>query len=136
MFSTLSHFGAFLSYFGANWVLVVLVLLGTVALGYVAFILRNWKLAVGAVVLVCVGLAYQKANMDGYKRRVNEEAQAQIKVLNGRLDALQHVAAEDALRAQRDSTEIAQLKKLASETPKNDSACLDVDAARRVRAIR
>lgn len=125
-----------LSYLGSNWVLVILVVLGTAALGYVSFILRNWKLALAAVLLVMLGLGYQKANMDGYKRKVNEDAQAQLTTLKHRLATLSLLNASDTKRAQADQATISELKRLARETPKNDGACLGIDAARRVRAIK
>jgi cell division protein FtsB len=127
---------AYLSYLGSNWVLVIICVLAVIVLGYLAFILKNWKIALAAIVLVCFGLAYQKANMDGYKRRVNEEAAAQVKLLNDRIATMTLVTALDAQRAKDDQEKISELERLASETPPNTGVCLDADATRRVRAIR
>jgi hypothetical protein len=71
-----------------------------------------------------------------YQRRVAEEAAAQVKVLQGRLDTVNAINSAYNARYSTDQKAIAQLKKAASETPKNDAACLPLDAARRVRSIK
>lgn len=124
-----------LSYLGSHWTLFVIVVLSVLGLAAASWFLKNWKLAAAAIVLTVAGLAYQSSNMDGYKRRVNEEAQAQVKTLQTRLLALSMITAADTQRATFDAYLNTKLDTLSRETPKNDSACLDADAARRVRAI-
>jgi hypothetical protein len=126
---------AYLSYLGAHWTLILSVGLTVVALAAAGFFLKNWRMAVAAVAILGAGFAYQWINMEGYKRRVAEEAQVQVHALQERLEGLQRVAVADTLRAVADHNKISELEKLASETPTNDRACLDADAARRVRAI-
>jgi cell division protein FtsB len=127
---------AALSYLGAHWTLIIVVVLAVAVLGYLAFILKNWKAALAAVVLVMAGLAYQSADLAGYKRRVNEEAQAQVKLLNSRLAVLEAVSKAYNARAAYDAATIKKLEDEAKETPANSDQCLPADAARRVRSIR
>lgn len=126
---------SYLSYFGSHWMLVIIVVLAVIAFVGLAWFTKNLKWVLAAVVLTIAGLAYQASNMDGYKRRVNEEAQVQVKLLQGRLDTLQHLTADDALRATANAYLNTKLDTLSRETPKNDGSCFDADAARRVRAI-
>ncbi len=125
-----------LSYLGAHWVLFILVVLSVSGLSAGAWFLKNWKLAAAAIVLTVVGLAYQAASMEGYKRKVAEDAQEQLRTLKHRLGAIQLTQALDAQRSTADVYLNSKLETLSRETPHNDSACLDIDAARRVRAIR
>ena len=126
---------AYLSYLGSHWSLFLIVVLSVVVLGTASWFLKNWKLAAAAILLVVAGLAYQSANMEGYKRKVAEDAQAQLSTLKFRLGALQLSQALDAQRATSYAYLNSQLDTLSRETPHNDGACLDLDAARRVRAI-
>jgi CBS-domain-containing membrane protein len=127
---------AALSYIGAHWALIVVVVLATMALGYLAFVLRNWKVALAAIVLVCAGLAYQSADLAGYKRRVNEESAARITQLESRIAVLDTLQNDNARRALADSLEISRLEGLASETPPNNGACFDAATSRRVRDVK
>jgi hypothetical protein len=126
---------ALLSYLGAHWALFISVVLATIGLSAASWFLKNWKFAAAAIALAVVGLAYQAADMEGYKRKVSEDAQEQLKTLNRRLGTLQLTQALDAQRASADAYLNSQLDTLSRETPPNASACLDADAARRVRAI-
>lgn len=127
---------AYVSYLGSHWELVIIVVLGVAVLGYGAFALRNWKIAAAAIVLTCLAFAYQRAQIDGYNRRVAEDVASQTKILQGRIDALNLLALKDAMQAQKDAANISELRKKSEDTPKNDSACLDRAAVGRVRDIR
>lgn len=124
-----------LSYLGSHWLLFIGVLLAIVGLGAAAWFLKNWKFALAAIVVAVLGIAYQSANMEGYKRRVNEEAQAQIVLLQKRLLSMAMITQADNQRATADAYLNTKLDALSRETPYNASACLPVDATRRVRAI-
>ena len=126
---------AYLSYLGSHWVLFISVVLIVIVLGAASWFLKNWKLAAGAIIVVVFGLAYQSANMDGYQRKVAEDAQAQIKVLGARLLAANIIASQDTQRATADAFLNSKLDALSRETPFNPAGCLSLDAARRVRAI-
>jgi hypothetical protein len=126
----------FLSYLGAHWVLFIVVVLLVVLLLAATWFLRNWKYAAAAILIAVVGLGYQAANMEGYKRKVSEDAQAQVVVLQKRLLAQSITAADDAKLASADAYLNSKLEALSRETPHNDSPCLDINSARRVRAIR
>lgn len=126
----------FLSYFAAHWVLFVIVVLAVIGLLAATWFLKNWKFAAAAIVLVIAALAYQSANMDGYKRKVDEDAKAQVVVLQKRLLAVNFALADDAKLAAANAELNSKLEALSRETPHNDSPCLDLAAARRVRAIR
>jgi hypothetical protein len=127
---------ALLSYLLSHWALVVGVLLLAAALSVGAWALKNLKLLAAAAAILCVGFAYQAVDMEGYKRRINEEHIAEVKVLKDRLDVLAAVTKAANDRYVADEQELATLKDQARETPANSSACLPLDAARRVRAIR
>lgn len=125
-----------LSYLGANFALVLVVVLAVVALGAVAWFARNWKVAVAAVVVAAAGLYAQQFDKNGYNRRVAEEVAEQTRVLQGRLDTLQAVNTADAERALAANARIAELEALAAQTPANNNQCLPEDAAKRVGDIR
>lgn len=125
-----------LSYLGANFALVLVVVLAVVALGAVAWFAKNWKVAVAAACVLAAGLAYQQVDKTAYQRRVSEEAAARVAVLQGRLDTLQAVNTADAERALAANARIAELEVLAAQTPANDASCLPEDAAKRVGDIR
>jgi hypothetical protein len=129
-------FWGFASYILAHWELILVCSLSVAALGYAAFILKNWKVAIAAVVIACCGLAYQGADMAGYNRKVAEDVAAQTEIYKNRLTALNNLALKNAAQAKVDADKINELESKASETPKNDGACLDAAAASRVRNIR
>lgn len=126
---------ALLSYLGAHWTLFIIVVLGTIGLGALAWFTKNLKYILAAAALVIAGLAYQSSNMDGYKRKVSEDAQAQVRVLQQRLLALSMITQADSQRATADAYLNSQLDTLSRETPHNDGPCLAVSAARRVWAV-
>jgi cell division protein FtsB len=115
--------------------LFIIVVLAVVGFGLLAWFTKNLKWVLGAVVLVIAGLAYQSANIDGYKRKAAEDAQAQVSLLQKRIGTLLLAQALDAKRASLDSYFNTKLDALSRETPYNPSPCLDLSAARRVRAI-
>lgn len=127
-------FGA-ASYVMAHWELIVVCVLAVAALGYAAFVLKNWKVALAAIIIACCGLAYQGADMAGYNRKVAEDVAAQTQIYKQRVDALNTLALKDAARAKSDAEKIEALQKVADATPKNDNTCFDVGTTRRVRAI-
>jgi hypothetical protein len=121
-----------MSYLGANFALVLVVVLAVLALAAVAWFAKNWKVAVVAVAVLAAGLAYQQIDKSAYQRRVSEEAAQQVKVLQGRLEILQTINAADAARSLADAERIANLELQAMQTPANDAPCLPEDAAKRV----
>jgi hypothetical protein len=129
------HSFAILSYLGSHWMLFIAVVLSVVGLAAASWFLKNWKFAAAAIVLTIAGFAYQASNIDGYKRKAAEDAQVQIDTLKNRILASAMIAAADTQRATADAYLNTQLDALSRETPPNASACLDADAARRVRAI-
>ena len=127
---------AYLSYLGAHWALIIAVALVVIVLGALAWFLKNWKLAIAAFTVLAVGFAYQAVDMQGYKRRVTEDAARQVKVLQERLDTLNAINRAYSSRYADDQKKLSELEKQASETPPNSSPGLPADAARRVRNIR
>lgn len=126
---------SYLSYLGSHWSLFLIVVLAVVGLGIAAWLTKNFWYVLGAVVLVIAGLAYQSSNIDGYKRKAAEDAQAQVLALSKRLLAANMSAALDAQRATADAYLNSRLDTLSRETPPNTGPCLDLAATRRVRAI-
>jgi apolipoprotein N-acyltransferase len=125
-----------LSYIGTNVALIVVVALLVIALGAVAWFAKNWKVAVAAVLILAAGLAYQQIDKNAYERRVSEEAAEKVKTLQARIDTMNQINQANAERAIEDATKIAEMERIASETPANAGACLDRDAAGRVRSIK
>lgn len=125
-----------LSYIGSTWALILVVVLAVVALGAVAWFSRNWKVAVAAIIVLALGLAYQQIDKNAYQRAVSEQAAAQVKALQARVALLNAVTKQDAERAAKDAAEIEQLREHAGQTPANTSPCLDDGAAARIGAIR
>lgn len=125
-----------LSYVGAHWFLILSVILGTAGLAAFAWFTKNWKAALAAIVLVFAGLAYQSADLGGYKRRIDEERAQEISTLKGRLATVSFITAFDTKRALDDADLNTKLETLAFDTPPNAGPCLDAAAAHRVWAIR
>jgi hypothetical protein len=125
-----------ISYIASNWELIVVVVLAVIALGAAAWFLKNWKIAVAAIVIAAFGFAYQSANMAGFNRAVAIETAVRTKLLQGRLDTLTTLAVKDNEQAIVDAKRINDLESIANETPKNDGFCLDASAVGRVQSIR
>lgn len=125
-----------LSYLSANFALVLATWLGVLALAAIAWFTKNWKAAVAAGFVLIAGLAYQQVDKNAYQRRVAEEAAQQVKVLQGRLDALAVANEADSARATTDTAALDSLRQQAAQTPANNAACFDVEAAKRVGGIR
>jgi hypothetical protein len=97
---------------------------------------NNWKLAVAALAVLAALAFVWQADRAGYQRRVAEEAAAQVKVLQDRLTVVNAINKAYTDRFTVDQKALAELKKAARETPKNDAPCLPAGAARRVQSIR
>jgi hypothetical protein len=123
-------------YLAAHWTLVLAVVLGVVGLGAAAFFLKNWKFAVAAIVLAIAGFLYQGAVTHGIQLQMARDAAIKVALLNGRLEAINKIAAQDADLARANAQRISELESLANDTPKNDGACLDLDAVNRLRNIK
>jgi hypothetical protein len=126
---------ATLAYLGSHWVLVIVVTLVVAGLGVAAYILKNLKFALAAIVIAVCGFAYQGAVTSGIQDQMNKDIAAQADLYKGRLNTLSDLALKNAAQAKIDADKIAELESKASETPKNDGACFDADAARRVSNI-
>lgn len=124
-----------LSYIGSNFALIVIVTLLVVAFGTIAWFTKNWKVAVTAVAILAIGLAYQQVDKNAYQRRIAEEAAARVRLLQAHLDTLNKVNQADAEQAAKDAAEIEQLRTVAGDTPDNASPGLPLDAAKRVGAV-
>lgn len=124
-----------LSYIMAHWFLILSVIGGTAALVAFAWFTKNWKAALAAVVLVFAALAYQSADLGGYKRALDEAKAREIAILQGRIDTLSLVGDLDAKRAAADAQLNHKDESLTLETPPNAGACLPRAAVSRLRAI-
>lgn len=98
-----------------------------------AFVLKHWKtfalvLAIGGIGITGFHLA---RSWDREKALV-----AQADTLKHRLGTITLLQATDAKRAQVNADALNKLKDVASDTPKDDTACLPRAAVGRVRAIR
>lgn len=127
---------AFLLYIMAHWVLVLIVTLSVIGLGAGAWFLKNWKLALAAIALAVAGFMYQGAVMHGINLQIANEAAGKIEILEDHIATLNKANALHNARALEDAKQIEELESSANETPANSSACLDADAARRVRNIK
>lgn len=125
----------FLTYFGSHWLLVIVVSLVVVALGLAAYVLKNLKFALAAIGVAAAGLAYQGAVTSGIQDQMQRDLAAKTELYEGRIKTLNDLAKRNAVQAKLDADKIEELERTASETPKNDGACLDADAANRVSNI-
>lgn len=116
------------------WILIGTI--GAAVLAYVAFILKNWKIAAAVAVLVALYFSHQGMYSAGYGAKVAEEAKKLTALLQGRIDTLESVAKEDAARADADADEIERLRTAAADTPVNATVALPAAAARRIRGIK
>ncbi len=127
---------ALLTYFAAHWMLASGVTLAVVALGLAAYVFKNAKLALAAIVLAIAGFMYQGAVTHGIELQLQKEMAIKVALLNGRIDTLNKANADHAARAVEDSKQISELEAKANETPPDNRPALSRDAARRVRNIR
>lgn len=127
---------ATLSFLAHWWPWVIVAVLGTVGLGYAAFILRNWRLAVGAAAIVAAWLITQWFWSAGYKAKVDENKAAQIARLNNRIKLQDSLLTDYEGMAKRDEAELVALQAQIDATPKNDAACLPKDATGRIGAVK
>jgi len=104
-----------------------------IALEFLAFIVKHWKLALAVGALSGMGI-------EGFHlaRAWDEKAalSAQADELKHNLATTKLLQASDAQRAKADADQLEKLKEEASDTPKNDAAGLDRAAVGRLRAIR
>lgn len=126
---------ALLAYLAAHWVLVIITVLVVAGLTAACVILKNLKFALAAVAVAIAGFMYQGAVMSGIQTQMQKDIAEQSEIYRGRVDALNTLALKNAAQANADADKINDLESRASETPKNDGACLDASAASRVRAI-
>jgi len=125
-----------LSYLGANFALIIVVVLAVAGCALVWWLTKNLWAAVAALTILAVGFAVQQVDKAAYQRRVSEEAAAKVQVLQGRLDTISKVTAAYAKRAATDADAIATLRDQASNTPANNSPGLPEDSAKRVGDVR
>lgn len=126
---------ASLTFFASHWVLIIATVLAVIGLGVAAYVLKNLKFAVAALAVAVAGFLYQGAVTSGIKIQMEKELAEQVEIANNRLATINTLTLKDAMQAKKDADDNDALAKSAGETPKNDSPCLDIDAARRVRAI-
>jgi negative regulator of sigma E activity len=124
------------SYVSGNLSLILLFVAAIAALGLFAFFARSWKAAIAAVALLAVGFGIQQIDKNAFQRAEAARYAGIIATLHKKMDAANKANQADAERAIENATEIARLDALAHDTPANVGDCLDIDAARRVRAIR
>lgn len=127
---------AALSFLWQYWQWIVIGALAVVVLGYVAFILRNWKIAAAVIAIVCAFLGAQALYNAGYNARVAVEVADRTKLIQARLDTLEFIAAGDKVRADADAETIRILTEQASATPANSTAALPADVVKRIGAIK
>lgn len=125
-----------LSYIGANFALILVVVLAVVALGAIAWFAKNWKVAVAAALVLLAGLAYQHIDKTAYQRAIAEQKAREVALLQARIDTLSDINNANAARAIQDEVKINKLREQASQTPANTADCLDENAAGRVGGIR
>ena len=96
------------------------------------FVMRHWKLVLALGAIGGMGLeGFHLARAWDEKAAIVAEAET----LKKRLATITLLQATDAARAKADQDELEKLRDTARETPTNAGACLDRDAARRLRAI-
>lgn len=127
---------AFLLYVTSHWTLIIAAVLVVATLSAASWFLKNWKYAAAAIAVAVVGFLYQGAVTSGIKEQAAKDLQVQADTYNGRIATMNTLTLKDGLQAQADDKSNRELETLASDTPKNDSPCLDAAAAHRVWAVR
>jgi apolipoprotein N-acyltransferase len=125
-----------LSYLGANFALIIVVVLAVAGCALVWWLTKNLWAVVAALTVLAVGFAVQQIDHNAFNRAQAEQKAVELKVLQGRIDTLSKVAADDAKRAATDAADIATLREQASNTPANSSPGLPLDSAKRVGDVR
>lgn len=124
---------AFLQSYG---VLVFAAIALAVGLGYLAFILRYWKLAAFAALIIVAACYQGKAYKDGYDKAWEEVAAAREKILKERNKVLEEANAADDEQRKKDQEELELLRKKAKDTPENTTVCLPGEVAVRIGEIK
>lgn len=127
---------AALSFVAHYWQILLVGTLGCAALAYLAFVLKNWRIALAVAAAVGAVFLWQGAYSAGYKAKTDADVAERTKILQDRLDTLQRLADADQMRAAADAAEIARLAELASKTPENNKPALPADAAKRIGGIK
>lgn len=127
---------AILTYLAAHWMLASGVTLAVVGLGTAAWFLKSPKIALMAVALAVAGFMYQGAVTHGIELQLRKEMAEQLETLKDRAKTIAILGEFNTKRALEDAIKNEELEKLASDTPANNRACLDIDSARRLRNIR
>jgi hypothetical protein len=127
---------AILTYFAAHWVLSIATTLTVVALGAAAYVFKNLKFALAAIVVAIAGFAYQGAVMSGVQLQLQKDLAEQNEILKDRAKTIAFLGEFNTKRALEDASKIEQLEKAANETPANSGACIDRAGASRLRNIR
>jgi shikimate kinase len=103
------------------------------------FGLQTQLIVLGVAAVVAFGGGWKTRDAFCDTAKAKQEAanlQAGIKLLNERLETSRVIAEQDANRAKADAERIAELRRKINETPANNEACLDPDAAGRVDGVR
>lgn len=123
-------------FFVSQWQLVLIGLAITVGLGYAAFILKNWKLAAGALVLIAFvtysGIQYK----NGYDDHLAKTLAEQKKMFEERERTALAAAELERQRAAAAISTAEDLQRQIDETPNDPRVCGDGDLPRRLRSVR
>lgn len=123
-------------FLASNWALVLVGVLAIVICGAVAWFTKNWKAAAIGVAILAAIYGAQHLFTAGVNAEVARQVARERALLENRIKLANDIADDHIKRAEQDAAKIEELEKLAAQTPANDTACLDRDAARRVRDVK
>jgi hypothetical protein len=123
-------------FLASNWALVVAVVLAIVICGAISWFTKNWKIAAAGVAILAALYGAQHLFTAGVNAEVARQVAREKALLEHRITVANEIADHHMKRAEEDAARIEELGRLAAQTPANTNACLDIDAARRVRGIK
>lgn len=122
-------------FLASNWALVTAAILAIVICGAIAWFTKNWKVAAVGIAILAAIYGAQHLFTAGVNAEVARQVAREKALLEHRIQIANEIADQHMKRAEEDAVRIEELERLAAQTPANSDACLDIDAARRVRDI-
>jgi hypothetical protein len=122
-------------FLASNWALVAAAVLAIVICGAIAWFTKNWKAAAVGVAILAAIYGVQHLFTAGVNAEVARQVAREKALLEHRIQIANEIADQHMKRAEEDAVRIEELERLAAQTPANSDACLNIDAARRVRDI-
>lgn len=106
------------------------------ALGFIAYVSRDWRVAAAAVAIVAVMLYADHLFKQGYNKREAELRAEYTRVLAEREVVRAEAEAEYRRQKAEDDARLAELQRVIDETPPNDQPAVPRSSGGRIRSVR